>query len=158
MLADDVYVGRYIIATNPSLANEILQALKPKAENPKYVNHIFNDANNLFKDQCQPNELKEIFIATTYQLYQAVSFLSKRTDFGERACGKLPQGVRDEMARLAGYQSSEMINYVKEGITPFMKPQPKGTPERPFRQKVMLLVDRFLPYSINPNDSQTKLF
>ena len=157
MLTQDVIAGRFIIATRPSEAYEIVQQFLPKAKHPRFVQHIYTDATSLFSD-LGVNELRSLFVATVYQLYQPLSFLSKITDDGERACGKLPQGVRDEMARLAGYQSSEMINYVKEGITPFMKPQPKGTPERPFRQKVMLLVDRFLPYSINPNDSQTKLF
>lgn len=157
MLTQDVIAGRYIMATRPSEAYEIVQQFLPKAKHPRFVQHIYTDATTLFSDH-NDTELRCIFISAVYQLYQPLSFLSKITDDGERACGKLPQGVRDEMARLLQLESEEMINYYKSQCGNWMKPQPKGTPERPFRQKVMLLVDRFLPYSINPNDSQTKLF
>jgi len=157
MLRDDVIAGRFIMATEPMKAYSIVQEFKPKAKHTRFVEHIYNDAMNTFADEGI-EEVRSIFVACVYQIYQPLAFLSKITDEGDRACGKLPQGIRDEMARLTGFESPEMINYLKSRVDNWMKPQPKGTPERPFKTKVMILVERFLPHSINPSDTQIKMF
>lgn len=148
-----VIIGRVLLQSDYSAAQSILSNFRPLLKKPLYVERIFNAVQNEFPDDT-PENRKLIFIATVYQAYQPLSFLENKSD--KRAAGKLPTGVRDEIARCLGFVNSEMANHFKAQAEPFMKPFNNG-PERPFKVKVMEIIEKFRCFSINPEDTQFKL-
>jgi len=152
-MTDAEILGRVTMQTDVDKAQAILSKFRKMAVAPKHVEHIYNDVQSVYSEESY-EERRLIFIATIYQIYQPLTYLQKKSD--GKACGKLPPGVRDEMARCLQFVNSEMINFHKEYTEPHMKPYNNGV-QRPFYAKVMVLVDRFKPYSINASDSQFKL-
>lgn len=134
-------------------ADAILTEYRPVLRRTHYVQDIFNVVEDEFSNESSENR-RLIFIATVYQLYQPLSFLEDKSD--RRAKGKLPSGVRDEMARCLGFINSEMINHHKAYVEPYMKPDNNGV-QRPFKAKVMSIVERFRCFSIHNVDTQFKL-
>lgn len=141
-------IGRVLLQTDHSTADAILSQFRPMLRKTKFVEKIYNEVQNVFINETFENR-RLIFIATIYQVYQPLSFL-------DEAAGKLPAGVRDEMARCLGFNNPEMCNHYKQFVEPPMKPYNTG-PERPFKTKVMQIVERFKCFSINIEDSQFKL-
>jgi hypothetical protein len=147
-------IGRVTMQTDYEKSSAILDKYRSMAKKPKYVEHLYRDVQSIYADESSENR-KLIFIAVCYQVYQPLCFLHKKED--GKASGKLPTGVRDEMAKCLGFASSEMINHHKTQCSSWMKPEFTNGVERPFKQKVMLLVERFKPYSMNASDTQFKL-
>lgn len=114
----------------------------------KFVEQIYNTVQEVFADDTFENR-RLIFIAVCYQVYQPLSYL-------DQAAGKLPAGVRDEMSRCLSFVNPEMVNHYKTFTEPWLKPFNTG-PERPFKTKVMSIVERFKAYSINAEDTQYSL-
>ena len=152
-MRDTEILGRVYLQTEYERSQAILSKFRRMAKDPKYVELLFNDVQTMYPEETDKGRM-DIFIGLTYRVYSPLSFLQRTQD--GKACGKLPEGVRDEMARLLGFVSSEMINHHKNFIDPWLKPYNNGV-ERPLMTKVMALVDRFKPYSINASDSQFKL-
>jgi hypothetical protein len=152
-MRDAEILGRVYLQTEYERSQAILAKFRRMAKDPKYVEHLYNDVQTYYADES-PEERRDTFIGLTYRIYQPLSFLQRKED--GKAAGKLPPGVRDEMARCLGFVSSEMINHHKAFIEPALKPYNNGI-ERPLMTKVMVLVDRFRPLSINASDSQFKL-
>lgn len=146
-------IGRVIMQTDYQKSESILQYFKPMLRHTKYVEQIFHSVQSEFSQETSENR-RLIFIAVVYQVYQPLSFLENKTD--KRAAGKLPAGVRDEIARCLNFTNSEMANHFKTFTEAQMKPFNNG-PERPFKQKVMSIVERFKCFSINTSDTQFKM-
>lgn len=144
--------GRVQSIVNPLEAERVLSLFQRMANDPKYVSVIYDDILHVYPGEL-PEKHRDLLIGTVYQIYQPLSFLHKEDG---KAAGKLPPGVRDEMARLLGFTNSEMINHHKIFIDPLMKPFDNGV-RREFREKVMVIVERFKPMSLNKNHSQFKL-
>ncbi|WP_285011272.1 hypothetical protein [Pedobacter faecalis] len=100
-----------------------------------------------------------MLIGAVYQLYQPLSFLSAFEIQGHdrKAVGKLPPGVRDQVALCLNLHHPEEVNRLKSFIEPWMRPINVGV-ERPFRSRVMQIVDQFKKYSINSWETQMELF
>ena len=147
-------VGRVLFQSDYNTAENILSQFRPMLKKPHFVEQIFNAVQEQFAEET-PENRRLIFIGVTYQIYQPLSFLENKQD--KRAAGKLPAGVRDEIARCLGFVNSEMANHYKAQVEPWLKPFNNG-PERPFKVKVMSVVEKFKCYSINPEDFQPKLF
>ena len=146
-------VGRVVMHSDYSTAQNILRQFTPMLKKAKFVEQIYAAVQSEFSEESYENR-RLIFIATVYQVYQPLSFLptSKRDDQKtKQAAGKLPAGVRDEIARCLGFNNPEMSSHYKQFCEPQMKPFNTG-PERPFKTKVMQIVERFRSYSINPDD------
>lgn len=154
MLSHQEIIGRVYSQTNPELARDIVTQFRRTLTNPKYVEQIYAQVNEFFQDESHETR-KLIFIATCYQLYQPLSYLRRKSD--DKASGKLPIGVRDEMQRCLQVNNPETINALKQYVESPMKPDSNGV-IRPFKQKVMSIVERFKCYSVNADDSQYKLF
>lgn len=151
-------VGRVLMHSDYSTAQNILKQFTPMLKKTKFVEQIYAAVQSEFSEESYENR-RLIFIATVYQVYQPLSFLptSKRDDHKtKQAVGKLPAGVRDEMARCLSFNNPEMVNHFKTFAEPQMKPFNTG-PERPFKTKVMQIVERFKVYSINESDYQYNL-
>lgn len=146
-------IGRVLFQTDFMKADAILTQYRPMLRKPSYVEQIYNAVQSVFPDESHENR-RLIFIATVYQVYQPLSFLEDKTD--RKAQGKLPAGVRDEMARCLEFVNPEMINHHKAYVEPQMKPEDNGV-QRPFKAKVMSIVERFKCYSINASDTQYQL-
>lgn len=149
----DVIIGRVYAQNNPEQARDIVTQFRRTLLNPKYVEKIFNQIQESFSDETEENR-KLIFIATCYQLFQPLSYLRKKED--GKASGKLPIGVRDEMQRMLNVNNPESINALKVYVEAPMLPNSNGV-IRPFKQKVMSIVERFKCFSIHADDSQFKL-
>lgn len=134
-------------------ADAILKQFRPLLNKPTFVSKIFEAVQTDFADET-PENRRLIFIATTYQAYQPLSFLEDKQD--KKAQGKLPTGVRDEMARCLSFTNSEMINHFKTFCEPHMKPDNNGV-ERPFKAKVMSIIEKFKCYSIHADELQYSL-
>lgn len=152
-MRDEEIIGRVTMQTDFEKSQAILTKFRRMAKDPKHVDHLYNEVQSVYADETD-EERRLIFIAVTYQLYSPLSYLQKKAD--GKASGKLPTGVRDEMSRCLGFVNSEMINHHKLYTDPGMKPFNNGV-DRPLMGKVMVLVDRFKPLSINASDSQFKL-
>jgi hypothetical protein len=144
----DKIIGRAFLQMDGQKAADILRKFQPMLCKSKYVEQIFAAVQEQFQDETYENR-RLIFIATVYQVYQPLSFL-------DQTAGKLPAGIRDEMSRCLGFNNPEMVNHFKTFCEPQMKPFNNG-PERPFKVKVMEIVERFRPYSIIQDDYQFKL-
>ena len=149
----DIIIGRVFSQNNPEQAREIVTQFRRTLLNPVHVEQIFNQVNESFADEDFETR-KLIFIATTYQLYQPLSYLRKKED--GKASGKLPVGVRDEMQRVLQVNNPETINALKVYVEAPMLPNSNGV-IRPFKQKVMSVVERFKCFSIHADDTQFKL-
>ena len=152
-MKDAEILGRVLVQTDYERSQAILAKFRRMAKDPKYVEHLYNEVQTVHEEETQ-EERRLIFIALTYQIYSPLSYLHNKAD--GKASGKLPAGVRDEMSKCLGFVNPEMINFHKSYTKPGMKPYNNGV-DRPFYAKVMNLVDRFKPLSINKNDSQFKL-
>ena len=144
-------LGRVFMATNPQQAADTLEGFEQMANNAKYVESVWDDVNFVYAEDSEETK-RDLFIGAMYQICEPLSFL----DLDDKVAGKLPVGVRDEMKRCLGFEFAEMVNHYKDQISPKMNPENRGV-ERPFRNKVMVLVDRFRPLSINPSHSQHKI-
>ena len=144
----DKIIGRAFLQMDHKKAADILNQFRPMLGHTKYVEQIFLVVQSQFQNESFENR-RLIFIATVYQVYQPLSFL-------DHAAGKLPAGVRDEMSRCLGFNNPEMVNHFKTFCEPQMKPFNTG-PERPFKVKVMEIVERFRQFSIIQDDYQPKL-
>lgn len=154
MLHKDVLIGRVFSQSNPELARTIVSQFRNTLKDPRYVQDIFDQVQEGFSDEDEHNR-KLIFIATVYQLYQPLSYLRRKED--DKASGKLPIGVRDEMQRVLAVNNPETINALKQYTEPTMKPESNGV-IRPFKQKVMSIVEKFKCFSIHADDHQYNLF
>lgn len=151
---DDVIIGRYQKQADPEKSRAILSRFKPMLKNPKHVEAIFHAVQEVYSDETWENR-RLLFIASVYQSYQPLSYLQSKED--GKAAGKLPPGVRDEMARCLSFQNPEMANHFKSFTESWMKPEDNGM-TRPFKVKVMAIVDRFKSLSIKPEDHQYQMF
>lgn len=154
MLSKAEILGRVISQTNPEMAQEIISQFKRTLVNPKYVEKIYESVLDAFTEEDFETR-KLIFISCVYQLYQPLSYLRRKED--AKASGKLPAGVRDEMQRVLGVNNPETINALKVYTESPMLPNSNGV-IRPFKLKVMSVVDRFKVFSIHPEDTQFNLF
>lgn len=153
MLTHSEIIGRVLSQSNPEMARSIISQFRNTLKNPKYVEEIFKAVQSEFADESDENK-RLIFIATVYQLYQPLSYLRRKED--DKASGKLPIGVRDEMQKCLAFVNPEMINHHKYYVEPQMKPESNGV-SRPFKSKVMSVVERFKCFSIHADDTQFKL-
>jgi hypothetical protein len=148
MLSPQEIIGRVYSASNPEHAKEIVTQFRRILKDPKYVPSIFDQVNESFADEDYETR-KLIFIATTYQLYQPLSYLRRKND--DKVSGKLPVGVRDKMQECLGVNNPETINALKTYVEAPMLPNSNGV-IRPFKQKVMSVVERFKCFSIHADD------
>jgi len=146
-------IGRVISYTDPERADEIVKKYRKMLKKPKYVEKIYEEVYEMYSEETMEDK-RQIFIATIYQIYQPLSYLENKED--GKAAGKLPPGIRDEMARCLGFVNPEMCNHYKTFTEAPMKPESNGV-VRPFKVKVMDVVERFKPYSIHADDTQYKL-
>jgi hypothetical protein len=144
-------LGRVLCVVDPVEAEKHLSNFQRMANEPKYVSVIFNDIETVYPDVSAETK-RDYMIAAIYQIYQPLSFLH----LDDKAAGKLPPGVRDELAKFLGFTNSEMCNHYKGQLESWMKPFNNGV-RREFREKVMVIVERFKPLSLNRNDSQYKM-
>lgn len=151
---DDVIIGRYQKQADPEKSRAILSRFKPMLKNPKHVEAIFHAVQEVYSDETWENR-RLLFIASVYQSYQPLSYLQSKED--GKAAGKLPPGVRDEMARCLEYKNPEMCNFLKGYTEPQMKPDNNGVP-RPFQAKVISVLERFKAFSVKAEDHQFNLF
>lgn len=149
----DVLVGRVFAQTNPEEARVIVSQFRKTLKDPELVQKIFEFVEHNFSEETKDIR-KLIFIGSVYQLYQPLSFLRRKED--DKASGKLPIGVRDEMQRCLQVNNPETINALKYYCEPFLKPESNGV-TRPFKVKVMSIVEAFKPFSINKEDTQYQL-
>lgn len=147
-------IGRVLLQSDYAAAESILNKFRPMLKHVKHVAEIFKSVQEQFPEDTNENR-RLIFIGVVYQAYQPLSYLENRSD--NRVLGKLPTGVRDEMSRLLGFNNPELVNHFKVFTESQMKPFNNG-PERPFKVKVMEIVERFKCFSINEDDFQPKLF
>ena len=147
-------IGRVLMQSDYLAAENILSKFKPMLKKPHYVEQIFHTVQQSFPEETMENR-RLIFIGVVYQVYQPLSFLENKSD--NRVAGKLPPGIRDEMARCLEFVNPEMCNHFKSQIEPWLKPFNTG-PERPFKVKVMSIVEKYRCFSINSEDFQPKLF
>ena len=143
----DVIAGRIWAKVNYQEYSEHLNKVQPILRSKKYVERIFNEVQLL----DEPSERRrDIFISAVYQAYRPATYVAS-------GVAKLPAGIRDEMTRLLQFNNPEMINHFRDQWSPAMNPYSTG-PERPFRAKVMEIVEKFRQFSINPADHQYNLF
>ncbi|RZK75185.1 MAG: hypothetical protein EOO85_14235 [Pedobacter sp.] len=150
----DIIIGRVFSQNNPEEARSIVTQFRRTLKDPKHVQAIYESIQEGFADEPEENR-KLIFIATCYQLFQPLSYLRKKED--GKASGKLPVGVRDEMQRVLQVNNPETINALKVYVEAPMLPNSNGV-VRPFKQKVMSVVERFKCFSIHADDTQFNLF
>lgn len=150
----DVLVGRVFAQTNPDEAREIVSQFRRMHKDPKHVLWVYNKTNELFAEEPDSSR-RDLFVAAVYQIFQPLSYLRRKED--GKASGKLPVGVREEVQQLLGVNNPETVNSLKSYLESWMLPFAKGV-ERPFKNKVMQIVEAFKPYSINSDDSQYQLF
>lgn len=149
--------SRYLMSTEPEKARQVIKMFRPTLKSPKLVPEIYRSVQTDFSEDSEDIK-RDVFIAATIQLYNPLGFMfsEDEIDHKKKAQGKLPAGVRDEVAKPLGFVNSEMVNHHKRFIEPFMDPFNSG-PERPFKAKVMSIVERFKCYSINASDTQYQL-
>jgi len=153
MLSSQEIIGRVYSQSNPEEARAIVTQFRRTLKDPKFVSDIFSKVNEVFADEDYDTR-KLIFIATTYQLYQPLSYLRRKND--DKASGKLPVGVRDEMQKCLQVNNPETINALKTYVEAPMLPNSNGV-IRPFKQKVMSVVEKFKVFSIHADDHQYSL-
>lgn len=146
-------LGRVFMQMDYSKAIDTLKQFRPMLNKPNHVQDIFQEVQAQFQEET-PENRRLIFIACIYQIYQPLSFLEGKED--KKAQGKLPAGVRDEMSRCLEFNNPEMTSHFKKFTESWMKPFNSG-PERPFRSKVMSIVERFRQFSIHKDDTQYQL-
>lgn len=146
-------LGRVIMQTEPEKARAIVSQFRHTLRNPKYVSQIWESVQSTF-DQEDYETQKLIFIATCYQLYQPLSYLRRKED--DKASGKLPVGVREQMQLCLQVNNPETINALKTYVESPMKPESNGV-VRPFREKVMSVCELFRVYSVHAEDTQFNL-
>lgn len=146
-------LGRVFMQMDYGTAMETLKQFRPMLKKSDHVQAIHQAVQEQF---CQetPEDRRLIFIASCYQVYQPLSFFEGKED--KKAQGKLPAGVREEMSRCLEFNNPEMTSHFKRFTEAWMKPFNSG-PERPFRTKVMSIVERFKQYSIHADDTQYSL-
>lgn len=150
-------IGRVLLQANPEMAREYAVKFRRTLNDPKYVQAIYDQVQSDLASESAEDR-KDVFVATVYQLYQPLSFLRcKDKDKEGKALGKLPVGVRDEMQRCIGANNPETVNAIKSFVEAPMKPESNGV-VRPFKEKVMNVVEKFKCFSIHADDSQFKLF
>lgn len=154
MLHKDVLIGRVFSQSNPEMARTIVSQFRNTLKDPKHVSSIWDNVQEAFAEEDEHNR-KLIFIGVIYQLYQPLSFLRRKED--GKASGKLPLGVRDEMQRCLQVNNPETVNALKIYVEPFLKPESNGV-IRPFKVKVMSVVEQFKCFSIHADDHQYNLF
>jgi len=147
-------LGRVTMQSDPEKARLIISQFRNTLKDPRYVQDIFNQVNEGFPDEDLDTR-KLLFIGVVYQLYQPLSYLRRKED--GKASGKLPVGVRDEMQRCLQVNNPETINALKIYCEPWLKPENNGV-IRPFKQKVMSVVEKFKCFSIHADDTQFNLF
>lgn len=158
MLDHSTILGRIFQATEYGKAKELLKQFTPMLKGTQHVGRIFNAVQEQYANESDHDRML-IFICACYQAYQPLSFLptTKHDDAKtKQAAGKLPPGIRDEIARCLKLNHSEEVNRYLHFAMPFMRPFNTG-PERPFRIKVMAIVERFKAYSIRPNELQMEM-
>ncbi|SMC52660.1 hypothetical protein [Pedobacter nyackensis] len=146
-------LGRVFMQMDYGKAIDTLKQFRPMLKAASHVSNIYSEVQEQFLDES-PENRRLIFIACVYQIYQPLSFLEGKED--KKAQGKLPAGVRDEMSRCLEFNNPEMTSHFKKFTESWMKPFNSG-PERPFRTKVMSIVERFKAYSIHKDDTQFSL-
>jgi hypothetical protein len=154
MLSSQEIIGRVYSQSNPEEARTIVSQFRRTLKDPGLVKKVFEYVESNFTDDDLEIR-KLIFIGSVYQLYQPLSFLRRKDD--DKASGKLPVGVRDEMQKCLQVNNPETINSLKYYCEPFLKPESNGV-IRPFKVKVMSIVEAFKPFSINKDDTQFNLF
>ncbi|MDQ1139457.1 hypothetical protein [Pedobacter agri] len=153
MLSSQEIIGRVYSQSNPEEARTIVSQFRRTLKDPALVQKVFDYVEQHFSDE-DLDVRKLIFIGSVYQLYQPLSFLRRKDD--DKASGKLPVGVRDEMQRCLQVNNPETINALKVYVEAPMLPNSNGV-VRPFKQKVMSIVERFKCYSIHKEDTQFTL-
>lgn len=146
-------LGRVFMQMDYTTAIDTLKQFRPMLKKAEHVSSIFNAVEEQFQDDTAENR-RLIFIAVCYQVYQPLSFLEGKED--NKAQGKLPAGVRDEMSKCLEFNNPEMTSHFKRFTEAWMKPFNSG-PERPFRTKVMSIVERFRAFSIHADELQYSL-
>ena len=154
MLSSQEIIGRVFSQSNPEEARTIVSQFRRTLKDPALVQKVFDYVEQHFGEETE-DVRKLIFIGSVYQLYQPLSFLRRKDD--DKASGKLPVGVRDEMQRCLKVNNPETINALKYYCEPQLKPESNGV-IRPFKVKVMSIVEAFKPFSINKEDTQFNLF
>ncbi|RZJ92464.1 MAG: hypothetical protein EOO20_01780 [Chryseobacterium sp.] len=154
MLSHSEIIGRVLSQSNPEMARDIVSQFRRTLKDPALVSKIFCYIQNEFAEE-ESDIRRLIFIGAIYQLYQPLSFLRRKED--DKASGKLPIGVRDEMQKCLEFVNPEMVSHFKSYIEPAMKPDSNGV-VRPMKVKVMRVVEAFKPFSINKEDTQYQLF
>lgn len=141
-------LGRVTMQSDPEKARLVISQFRNTLKDPRHVEQIFVQVQDAFSDETEDNR-KLLFIGIVYQLYQPLSYLRRKED--GKASGKLPIGVRDEMQRCLQVNNPETINALKIYVEPFLKPESNGV-VRPFKQKVMSVVEKFKCFSIHADD------
>lgn len=141
-------LGRVTMQSDPDKARLIISQFRNTLKDPKFVQSIYDQVQEAFSGEDDENR-KLIFIACTYQLYQPLSYLRRKED--GKASGKLPVGVRDEMQRVLQVNNPETINALKVYVEAPMLPNSNGV-IRPFKEKVMSVVEKFKCFSIHADD------
>ena len=155
MLSHQEIIGRVYCQSNPEEARIIVSQFRRMHKDPKHVEWILNKTKELYASTESDESLRDLFVAAVYQIYQPLSYLRRKED--GKASGKLPVGVREEVQKFLGVNNPETVNSLKSYLESWMLPFAKGV-ERPFKNKVMQIVEAFKPYSINKEDSQYQLF
>lgn len=155
MLSSQEIIGRVFSQSNPEEARTIVSQFRRMHTDPKHVAWIYNKTKELFCGTESDDSLRDLFVAAVYQIYQPLSYLRRKED--GKASGKLPVGVREEIQSILGVNNPETVNSLKSYLESWMLPFANGV-ERPFKTKVMQIVEAFKPYSINADDSQYQLF
>lgn len=146
MVNRDTIAGRIWARLNYSEYSNAMNKVKPMLRDKKYVKQIFEAVQAL--DETEDKK-RDLFIACVYQAYCPESYVDSNV-------AKLPWGIRDEISTCLGFSSAELVNHFREQMSPAMKPFNNG-PDRPFRTKVLEIVEQFRKYSIIVDDYQGKL-
>lgn len=154
MLSSQEIIGRVFSQSNPEEARTIVSQFRRMHTDPKHVLWVYNKTNELFADESDASR-RDLFVAAVYQIYQPLSYLRRKED--GKASGKLPVGVREEIQAILGVNNPETVNSLKSYLESWMLPFANGV-ERPFKTKVMQIVEAFKPFSLNRDDSQYNLF
>lgn len=145
----DIVTARSLRQTHPDLYNQILESVTPMLSNLGHISSILSHIQVMFPD-CDNTDKMLIFTSVVYDCYCPASYLPK-------AGMKLPIGIRDEAARVAGFINPEMLNYYHQISKSYMKTTTAHNGVSPFRSKVNSVKEMFKQFSANPKHWELNL-
>lgn len=128
-------IGRSLAIMDPDTYKKYLDSVTPMLSDTRFIEDIYL-AIKTNHPTFDETDTRIIFVATVYDCYCPASFLPKATM-------KLPIGVRDEAARILGYDNPENINSWRNIASAYIK-------GKSFRARVDAIKDQFKQYSVNP--------